>query len=34
LEFRRSWLNVAVVLQGILFLLGLVAYLFVEYLRY
>ena len=34
LGFRRSWLNVAVVLQGVLFLLGLVAYLFIEYLRY
>jgi hypothetical protein len=34
LGFRRSWLNAAVVLQGILFLLGLVAYLLIEYLRY
>ena len=34
LGFRRSWLNVAVVLQGALFLVGLVAYLFIEYLRY
>jgi hypothetical protein len=34
LGFRRSWLNVAVVIQGILFLVGLVAYLFIEYLRY
>lgn len=34
LGFRRSWLNVAVVLQGVLFLLGLVAYLLIEYWRY
>ena len=34
LGIRRSWLNVAVVLQAVLFLLGLVAYLFIEYLRY
>ena len=33
-RFRRSWLNAAVVLQGTLFLLGLIAYLFIEYLRY
>lgn len=34
LGLRKNWLNTAVVLQGILFLLGLAAYLFVEHLRW
>lgn len=33
-NFRRNWLNTAVVLQGTLLLAALVAYAFIEYVRY
>jgi hypothetical protein len=34
ISYRRNWLNLAIALQGLLLLLVLIAYTFIQHIRY